>query len=126
MRFLRTLIFPLLISGCSSMSSRPISTDAASCYWSTDGLRYNHFFLQLETDGSYKTKLQGDIGIWGEASGTWTQEAGVVRVSERINKSSIKFPAAFSVQRNHSLKFSYEGAGYSSGGTNLIPSKCDP
>jgi hypothetical protein len=119
-------LLALFLAACSSLSTRSVSADAKSCYWSIDGLRYNHFFLALKPDKTYEIKLIGDIGTWGEASGAWEQEAGIVSLTQSAGGSGIKFPTTFEIQSNGTLRLEYHGAGYSSGGTDLIPSKCAP
>ena len=125
MQIIFALVLSLLIAGCGTTATRSIGAQATSCYRSTDGLRYNSFYLQLKPRSSYKIVLQGDIGTWGEASGDWSQESGTVTLSQKTVKGLIEFPTRFNIQRNGSLKFDYQGAGYSDGGTNLMPSECE-
>lgn len=125
MKALGTLTIVALLFGCSTPSTRPIAENNTHCYWSTDGVRYNHFYLHLRPGGGYTIMLQGDITIWGEASGTWAQEGHVIRLSETSVKGIVNFPKGFKIQRDESLKFTYHGAGYSTGGTDLLPRRCD-
>jgi hypothetical protein len=125
MRNLWVLIVGALFSGCATVSYQPIAVDTDHCYSSTDGVRYNHFYLHLQSGGNYQFKLQGDIGTWGEASGTWDQERENIRFFQTSTKDLIAFPSHLQVQRSGSLKFDYQGAGYSAGGTDLIPRRCD-
>ena len=113
----------LLVTGCVT---RPVSVESDSCYASTDGLRYNHFYLRLNADKTYKFVLRGDISTWGTASGTWEQKAGFVSLVQSPSTDIIKFPANFEILTDDSLRLEYNGPGYSTGGTDLIPMKCTP
>jgi hypothetical protein len=44
------------------------------CYARTDVLRYNRFNLQLRPDGTWYGELDGDITLWGSATGKWRVE----------------------------------------------------
>jgi hypothetical protein len=125
MRNLWALIVGVLILGCATASYQPIAVDIDHCYSSTDGVRYNHLYLHLQSGGTYQIKLQGDIGTPREASGTWEQERETIRLSQTSTKYLIAFPSHFQIQRSGSLKFDYQGPGYSAAGTDLIPRRCD-
>jgi hypothetical protein len=99
-----------------------------ACFWSTDGRRYNHFSLRLNPDRTYRFDLIGDIGTWAESSGKWTRDQKNILLTQLSNSSKfdIKFPATLKIVKQGSLSFEYDGAFYSSGGTDLVPSKCVP
>jgi hypothetical protein len=127
MKYLGVSIAIALLVGCTTIPAEPIAHDKAHCYSSTDGIRYNHFYLHLLPNGNYTIKLQGDIGTWGEASGNWIQERDTITLAETAKDSTnfVTFPTQFTIRRNGSMGFEYKGAFYSTGGTDLIPYKCD-
>jgi hypothetical protein len=60
----------LILSGCTYA---PLKIASNTCFGSTDATRYNRLLLNLHPDGSYAAELQGDIGMWGTANGTWIE-----------------------------------------------------
>jgi len=114
----------LVLSGCSASPPRSARTAPERCYASTDGLRYNSFALQLNPDASYVFTLNGDVGRWGEASGTWEQKDSAIVLHEASNDGYVKFPSVLKILGDGSLKLDYHGRYYSEGGTNLLPIKC--
>jgi len=128
MRSLIAFLFGALLASCASAPTGDIVKAEPACFWSTDGLRYNHFSLRLNPDQSYRLKLIGDIGTWAESSGSWIQNQQDVLLTEtgKLNTFDLKLPKTMKILRDGSLGFKYQDAFYSSGGTNLAPSKCEP
>jgi hypothetical protein len=69
MRTFVATISVLILSGCTFA---PLKLASETCFGSTDVLRYNHLYISLQPDGSYTAELQGDIGMWGTAKGSWS------------------------------------------------------
>ncbi len=126
MRSSTAFLLSVLLSSCAGTLTPAITTADSACFWSTDGVRYNHFSLRLNPDQTYRFKLIGDIGIRGESSGNWAQNHNEIFLTQLSNFDEITFPATLKILESGSLSFKYDGAYYSAGGTDLVPSKCDP
>jgi hypothetical protein len=63
--------FLVLLTACATAHAPVIARDISGCYSKTDDMGYNTLELRLKADGSYLANLQGDIGSWGNAIGTW-------------------------------------------------------
>jgi hypothetical protein len=128
MRSSIALLLAVLLPSCAGTPTHAIAAAQPACYWSTDGVRYNHFSLRLNPDLSFQFKLIGDIGTWAESSGTWARNQQDILLAQEsaLNRFDIAFPATLKILGNGSLRFKYDGAFYSSGGTDLVPSKCEP
>ena len=126
--FTASFILGAILTSCTSTPTRPIAVAEPVCFRSTDGLRYNHFLLRLNPDRTYRFNLTGDIGRWSESSGNWTQSQQSVLLTQlsKPDTFDIKFPTTLRILSSGSLGFKYSGAFYSSGGTDLVPSKCEP
>ena len=120
------LLIAVLLSSCAAAPSHNAVASDPACFWSTDGVRYNHFSLRLNPDHTYRLKLIGDIATWGESSGTWEQEGSTISLTQLSAFDEIKFPARLKMLRSGSLGFEYKGAYYSAGGTDMTPRKCEP
>lgn len=128
MRSSIAFLLGVLLASCASAPTSGIVKAEPACFWSTDGSRYNHFSLRLNPDQTYRFKLIGDIGTWAESSGSWIQDQKYVLLTEtsKLIKFDLKLPKEMKILKNGSLSFKYQGAFYSSGGTDLVPSKCEP
>jgi hypothetical protein len=80
--------------------------------------------LQLKPDATYAFSLNGDVGRWGSASGTWKQGDAAIELHETSNDGHVKFPNVFKILSDGSLNLTYDGPYYSTGGTNLLPRQC--
>ena len=77
-RWLGVLGILASLSACASVA--PVSDRVAGCYAASDGIGYNRLRLCLNRDGTYTSQLAGDIGPWGEASGTWSLSGDMIQL----------------------------------------------
>ena len=120
------LLCCLLSQSAYAATSFPLVYPApGKCYSSIDGIGYNSFQLQLIVDGTYIFSLDGDVGRWGSASGTWKQTGAAIVLHETSDDGHVTFPSILPLLGDGSLKLAYDGPYYSSRkGTNLLPRKC--